>query len=251
MNGDIFVERLEKAFNVKGNKELSERLGILETTISNWRRGHARPKIEFFLNQIVNAGLSAEWVLNGRGPMMSKDLRNIGDAGEDGEEILRAEAKKVQLLIDRGMVRLPNAGIVAIQPGVGGEGTVDIPHFQHRVAAGFPVDSTSSSEILSLPASMVKHPADTYAVTVTGDSMLGVGIYPGDILVVDRSSEATTRSIVIASINGAQTVKRLWINRDGSVVLRPANHDYDDITVKPEDAFEVQGVVTWLLRKKP
>jgi DNA polymerase V len=94
----------------------------------------------------------------------------------------------------------------------------------------------------------VKHPQDAFAVTVTGDSMTGSGIEKGDILIVDRWIEPANKSIVIASINGEQTVKRLQIKK-GAVSLMPENHKYPEIAITREMDFRTLGVVTWVIRR--
>ena len=78
--------------------------------------------------------------------------------------------------------------------------------------------------------------------------MTGAGIEEGDILIVDRAIKTTNKSIVIASINGEQTVKRLQIKK-GKVSLMPENHKYPEIPITPEMDFRTLGVVKWVIRK--
>jgi DNA polymerase V len=78
--------------------------------------------------------------------------------------------------------------------------------------------------------------------------MIGAGIEEGDLLIVDKSSEPKNKSIVIASINGEQTVKRLQIKK-GAVSLMPENHKYPEIAITPEMDFRTLGVVVWMIRK--
>lgn len=95
---------------------------------------------------------------------------------------------------------------------------------------------------------MVKNPAETYAVRAAGDSMTGSGIEEGDILIVDIAIEAQDKSIVVASVNGEQTVKRLW--KKGEVIkLMPDNSDYEPIEITKDMHFKTQGVVVWVIRK--
>ncbi len=106
---------------------------------------------------------------------------------------------------------------------------------------------TETEERLDLNRYLVKHPTSTFYVRVSGDSMTGAGINPGDILVVDRSIKHRSDHIVIASIYGELCVKRLRI-RDGSAWLYPENPAYDPFEVSPVDEFEVWGVVTATIR---
>jgi len=104
-----------------------------------------------------------------------------------------------------------------------------------------------AEERLDLNRYLVKHPASTFYVRVSGDSMTGAGINPNDILVVDRFIKHKSGNIVIASINGELCVKRLRI-KDGSAWLDSENPAYDPFEVSPVDEFEVWGVVTAIIR---
>lgn len=116
------------------------------------------------------------------------------------------------------------------------------------VHAGFPSPADDYIEQqLDFNDYLVKHPAATFCVKVTGDSMTGAGIYPGDILVVDRSLTAKNNSIVIAVISGDFTVKRIQFRSNG-VYLMPENPSYNSICVNGE-SFEVWGVVTYVIHQ--
>ena len=82
--------------------------------------------------------------------------------------------------------------------------------FSGKVAAGFPSPADDYVEKnLDLNELLVQKPAATFFVRAQGESMLGAGIHPNDILVVDRSIEAVPGKIVICALNGELTVKRL------------------------------------------
>jgi DNA polymerase V len=118
------------------------------------------------------------------------------------------------------------------------------PVFLARVPGGFPSPADDYLEgKLDLNQYLVKHPAATFFVRVTGDSMIGAGIHSGDLLIVDRSLEPKDGNVVIASVDGELTVKRLSL-RQGKLVLLPDNDKYQPIEVVGETAFEVWGVVT-------
>jgi len=87
---------------------------------------------------------------------------------------------------------------------------VPLPLFTGKVAAGFPSPADDYVEKnLDLNELLVQKPAATFFVRSQGESMLGAGIHPNDILVVDRSLEAVSGKVVICAINGELTVKRL------------------------------------------
>ncbi|MEM6838644.1 MAG: translesion error-prone DNA polymerase V autoproteolytic subunit [Cyanobacteria bacterium P01_C01_bin.120] len=112
------------------------------------------------------------------------------------------------------------------------------------VPAGFPSPAEDYVEgPLDLNRYLIHHPAATFFVRVIGDSMTGVGIYPNDLLIVDRAVDPISGSIVIAVINGDLTVKRLHQGGD-RVALLPENPAYQPIEITPAMTFEIWGVVT-------
>ncbi|WP_201278996.1 LexA family protein [Leptolyngbya iicbica] len=112
------------------------------------------------------------------------------------------------------------------------------------VPAGFPSPGEDYVEgPLDLNRYLVHHPAATFFVRVSGDSMVGAGIYPNDLLIVDRAITPTTGHIVIAVVNGDLTIKRLDISH-GKVSLLPENPAYLPIHIDPAMSFDVWGVVT-------
>lgn len=123
------------------------------------------------------------------------------------------------------------------------------PFFSQSVAAGFPSPASDErGEALNLHELCVPHPASTYFVRARGESMVQAGISDGDILVVDRSLRAVDGDIIIASIGGDFTVKRLSL-RPGGVRLLPANPSFSPIEITPETGAEFFGVVTWVVKK--
>jgi DNA polymerase V len=118
------------------------------------------------------------------------------------------------------------------------------PVFIISVPAGFPSPAADYAEgPLDLNEYLIKHPAATFFVRVIGDSMLGAGIYPNDLLIVDRAVDATNGSIVIAVVNGDLTIKRLHESQ-GRVVLLSENPAYPPMELDHSMTFEVWGVVT-------
>jgi DNA polymerase V len=118
------------------------------------------------------------------------------------------------------------------------------PLFTGKVAAGFPSPADDYVEkSLDLNELLVQKPAATFFVRAQGESMLGAGIHPNDILVVDRSIEPISGKIVICAINGELTVKRL--ERENEIwKLKAENPTYADIPLTDELELVIWGVVT-------
>lgn len=119
-----------------------------------------------------------------------------------------------------------------------------IPFVLSPVCAGFPSPATDYiDKKIDLNEHIVKHPEATFYVKCQGNSMLGAGIHPGDILVVDRSLTPMHGNIVIAIIDGEFTVKKLVV-RDKKVFLVAENPNYANISITEGMEFEIWGVVT-------
>jgi DNA polymerase V len=80
-------------------------------------------------------------------------------------------------------------------------------------------------------------------VRASGESMINAGIFPNDILVVDRSLKAEDGKVVIAVVDNELTVKR-YRKRGKNIFLEPENEAYDPIIISEESEAFVWGVVT-------
>ena len=119
-----------------------------------------------------------------------------------------------------------------------------LPLFSGKVAAGFPSPADDYVEKnLDLNELLVQKPAATFFVRAQGESMLGAGIHPNDILVVDRSLEAVPGKIVICALNGELTVKRL-ARENGQWQLNAENPAHANIVIDDEFELVIWGVVT-------
>lgn len=116
-------------------------------------------------------------------------------------------------------------------------------------SAGITGFESPASEYLQLPLSLdallVEHPSATYIGRADGHSMQGVGIYSGDILIVDRHVKVKNLDVIVANYNGEFICKLLDIhNRQ----LCSANPQYTNIIIREEDQFSIEGVVVRSIR---
>lgn len=124
---------------------------------------------------------------------------------------------------------------------------LSVPLVGSRVAAGFPSPADDYLEhSLDFNELLMAHPAATFAVRVSGDSMVGARIFPGDIAVVDRSLTAADGPIILGILDGDFTIKRLR-KRGGTVWLEAANPAYKRIDIGEQSRFEVWGVVRYTI----
>ena len=126
---------------------------------------------------------------------------------------------------------------------------IHAPLFSHKVAAGFPSPADDYIEgRLSLDEHLISNKDATFFVRAKGNSMVGAGIFDGDLLVVDKSLTPTSGDIVIAIVDGDLTVKRL-IKRGGKITLKPENPRFKEIEFKEGQELLIWGVVTSSVKK--
>ncbi len=117
-----------------------------------------------------------------------------------------------------------------------------------KIAAGTPIEAIQS-EVgrVALPPDLIA-PGDYFALEVRGDSMTGVGILEGDIVILRRGQAAENGDIVVALVDGEEaTLKRLR-RRGASIALEAANPAYETRIFGP-DRVEVQGRLAALIRR--
>ena len=128
--------------------------------------------------------------------------------------------------------------------------SIKLPLYSSKVSAGFPSPAEDHVEKRLDPSEFLIDQKDaTFFVTIQGQSMIDVGLLPGDKAVVDRSKQASIGNIVLAVLDGEFTIKTLSRTKDGAVRLLPANKDYSPIEITEEMNFEVWGVVTGSFRR--
>ena len=128
------------------------------------------------------------------------------------------------------------------------EDGVRLPLCSFKVPAGFPSPAADHIEKeISLDELLGIRAPHVYLVRIDGDSMQGVGIYSGDLAVVDRGIEPAHGHVVVALLNNDPVCKRLCL-RGKSVVLQSENPRYPDRHVLEGDELSVWGVITYTVR---
>ena len=123
------------------------------------------------------------------------------------------------------------------------------PLLEHKLSAGFPSPAADYVEKgLDLNAFLVQHKEASFFFEVVGDSMSGIGILGGDIVLVDRSVTPVHGHYVLAVIDGDYTLKRLH-KRQGVIELHPENSAYAPIRLIEGQELQVWGVVSAVIRK--
>ena len=116
--------------------------------------------------------------------------------------------------------------------------------YLNSARAGFPSPANDYLEgEIDLNRYLIKNPPATFIVKSQGNCLLQAGIHSGDLLIVDRSIKPQNNSIVIASINGDLTVKRIKI-LGKKFLLTSDNKKYGNIEINNESDIFIWGIVT-------
>lgn len=114
------------------------------------------------------------------------------------------------------------------------------------IAAGFPSPAEDHVDArLDLNQLLIKNKSATFFGRATGDSMKNAGIHDGDILVIDKSAPIRENAVLVCSINGEFTVKRVLKKGSNGLLLMPDNPDYAPIEIDEQSDLKVWGVVTY------
>lgn len=98
---------------------------------------------------------------------------------------------------------------------------------------------------LSLDQLLVERPSSTFLGFANGDSMTELGIFDGDLLIVDRFPIAKHNDVIVANLNGEFICKVLDMNNRQ---LLSANAKYSSVTINDHDMFTIEGVVVASIR---
>jgi len=121
-----------------------------------------------------------------------------------------------------------------------------IPIYASAGITGF---ESPASDYLQLPLSLdsllIEHPSATFIGRADGHSMQGIGIFNGDILIVDRQVQVKNHDVIVANFNGEFICKILDTQRR---LLLSANKNNQDVQITQDDQFTIEGVVIRSIR---
>ena len=123
-----------------------------------------------------------------------------------------------------------------------------VPFYLHKAGAGFPSPATDYiEEDVDLNIHLIKNVPATFIIRVQGKSMMDVGIYDGDLLVVDKSLKPKNFSTVIANVHDELVVKSFVKERDEQFLTSGSKKIEDKIIINSESDVFVWGVVTYVI----
>jgi|TARA_B100001027_G_scaffold141178_1_gene98213 DNA polymerase V len=126
-----------------------------------------------------------------------------------------------------------------------------IPFYLHKVGAGFPSPATDYIEDdIDLNSHLITNAPATFIIRVQGKSMTNVGIYDGDLLIVDKSLNPKNFSTVIANVNEELVVKTLIKSKEANYLTSGSKNTSDRINLTDNPEIIIWGVVTYVIHKQ-
>lgn len=194
---------------------------------------------------MMGAGLNANWLLSGDGPMViSKALEEFISALPPSEKYKITHQNSV--------------GTFASEPTPPPHGFVLVPRYDvsASMGSGAVIHSEQIVDHLAFRAEWVRtelsaNPNNLVLISAIGDSMEPT-LRAGDLLLIDRSATAVKQDAVYAfATNGDLRVKRMQLKIDGSVVVKSDNPQYDAefLTAEHVAALRIVGRVVWSGRR--
>lgn len=118
-----------------------------------------------------------------------------------------------------------------------------------KIAAGTPIESISTPDyFVGFPLSMLGGADEHYSLQVDGDSMIDVGIFDGDTVLIEKCNTARDGDVVVALIDREEATLKTLFRKNNAVHLQPQNNTHKT-QIYPPDRVEIQGRLVGLLRK--
>lgn len=172
---------------------------------------------------------------------VSPSFRNIMHTLNLGS--LATVQRYVKALENEGRIKRTHLGMIEPLPQLKPSGGTLAPLLGH-IACGEPnMEVENIEESFMLPRSIFGN-GELFMLHTYGDSMIDVGIEENDLIVIRKQNYADDGEIVVALLNGENTLKRLY-HRDGKIVLHPENKTMKDIIV---NNCEIQGVLVGCIK---
>jgi repressor LexA len=181
---------------------------------------------------------------NGEAPLVSEIAEGLGITSQGTTH------RYIQALIDGGYIeRLTGRtrGLKLLEQEKD-EASLVMP-LMGKIAAGRLIEAVPDESEIDLGAMFQGN--GRYVLKISGESMIGKGILPGDYVVIESRRQARHGDIIVALVDGYDaTLKTMLVNDDGTITLMPANDEFEPVTLDAK-RLSVQGVVVGQLRTYP
>lgn len=125
---------------------------------------------------------------------------------------------------------------------------VVLPFVSQGISCGFPSPAEGMEEEFDLFKYIIKDKNTTFFARIRGDSMSGIGMSDGDIVVVDKSLEPENNKVAVCYLDGEFTIKRIVL-KDSKFFLVAENEKYQPIEITEDNDFVIWGIVTNIIKK--
>lgn len=187
------------------------------------------------MHNIYQTKLETFYAENKRMPTYSEMLKLFGFKSKN------AVFRVVEKLIEAGLVAKDYLGRLIPSKNFG-----EVPMLGF-VTAGFPATVEEElADTVNLDNLLIKNKPLTYLLEVDGDSMIDAHIEKGDMVLVEKTTQAKDGQIIIAEVDGEFTMK-YFRNRNGKSWLEPANKNYQPIF--PKYSLNINAVLKAVIRK--
>ncbi len=116
-----------------------------------------------------------------------------------------------------------------------------------RIAAGTPIEALENADNhIAIPPNMVGR-GDRYALEISGESMIELGIMDGDTVLIESCNTARDGEIIVALVDGEEATLKTLKRQGQHVALIPANRDFDT-QILEANRVQIQGRLVGLLR---
>ena len=124
-----------------------------------------------------------------------------------------------------------------------------VPYYDMGISCGLPTEMGDIPPEMVLVPGMLTMGLDVAFARAQGDSMIGVGIHDGDLLMLERTCHFNNQDIVAAWVDGAELLKSYYMDEHGRHWLVPSNDRYDALLLTEEMDVKFAGRMVWNFRK--
>lgn len=201
---------------------------------------HLTEKQESVLKFIEEYQLS-----HGKSPTI-REMREEFNVSSDNSILKHLKALKEKGFIKKDDTPRGIALLNTVKEKLNSAATVKLPVLGFIPAGGPVLTEEYVNSWMEVGEDLAKNSSDYFLLEVTGNSMIDAGIFEGDLVVVNTKKSPKDEDIVVALVDGSNTLKR-FVRRNDQVYLKAENSEYEDIY--PNNELVIQGVITSLIRQ--
>jgi len=201
---------------------------------------HLTEKQESVLKFIEEYQLS-----HGKSPTI-REMREEFNVSSDNSILKHLKALKEKGFIKKDDTPRGIALLNTVKEKLSSSATVKLPVLGFIPAGGPVLTEEYVNSWMEVGEDLAKNSSDYFLLEVTGNSMIDAGIFEGDLVVVNIKKSPKNEDIVVALVDGSNTLKR-FMRRNEQVYLKAENSEYKDIY--PTNELVIQGVITSLIRQ--